>query len=206
MVRLSSATFVLSLLLSLLSPRPAAASLEDSALLDPQESVIGFTVYAQMLFKVKEEGRFRQFSGQVGYDPDRPADTHVDLTVYTATVDMHNAEHDAMLKSPGFFDVERFPTMRFVGASTAVRPNGGLDVTGDLTIRGITRRVTVPVVISQVPGRNAGSRFETTFQIDRTDFGLNGPAKMAGLSVSIAKNVRIHLALALRSLVGPAGR
>ena len=203
MSRLLPAVVVLSMLLS---PSPAGASPPDDAALDPQDSVVGFTVYAQMLFKLKQDGRFRQFTGQVAYDPVRPTDTHVDLTVYTATVDMHSPEHDAILKSQDFFDVEHFPTMRFVGASTAVRPNGGLDVTGDLTIRGITRRLTVPVAISPARGTSSGPRFETTFQIDRTDFGLTGTPKPGGLSVSIAKTVRIHLALALRSLVGPPGR
>lgn len=203
MGRLLPVAAALSMLLASL---PAGASPADDAALDPHDSIVGFTVYAQMLFKLKQEGRFRDFTGQVAYDPARPAETHVDLTVYTATVDMHNPEHDAMLKSQDFFDVERFPTMRFVGASTAVRPNGALDVTGDLTIRGVTRRLTVPVVVSPARGASGGPRFETTFQIDRTDFGLTGMPRPGGLSVSIAKTVRIHLALALRSLVGPGRR
>src|SRR5580765_2449624 len=63
-------------------------------------SAVGFTISASMIFKVKENGSFKDFTGSLSYDPARPADTRVDLTVYTGSVDTHNSEHDQMLKSP----------------------------------------------------------------------------------------------------------
>src|SRR5882672_5125206 len=74
-------------------------------------SAVGFTISASMIFKIKEDGSFKDFSGNLSYDPARPADTQMDLTVYTASVDTHDSEHDQMLKSGDFFDVEHFPTM-----------------------------------------------------------------------------------------------
>jgi polyisoprenoid-binding protein YceI len=161
-------------------------------------SAVGFTISASMIFKVKENGTFNDFTGSLSYDPARPADTHVDLTVYTGSVDTHNSEHDQMLKSPDFFDVERFPTMHFVSASTFTKPDGTLSMTGDMTIRGVTKRMTIPVALRRDSAANdqSGAVFESTFQIDRTEFGLNGLPKWNGFKVSIAKNVAVHIAIA----------
>jgi len=161
-------------------------------------SVVGFTIYGQMIFKIKRDGQFKDFSGQFSYDPANPAGTHVDLTVYTASVDMHNPEHEQLMKSGEFFDVEHFPTMHFTSSSAELKPDGTLSMTGDMTIRGVTRRMSIPVKLRQVPGAGAlsGAVFDTTFPIDRTEFGLNGSPAVGGFKVSISKNVQIHIAIA----------
>jgi polyisoprenoid-binding protein YceI len=151
-----------------------------------------------MIFKVKENGSFKTFDGSLAYDPERPADTQLDLTVYTASVETKNAEHNDLLRSGEFFDAEHFPTMRFVSASTVKQPDGSFSMTGEMTIRGITKQLTIPVRLR--PGWSAasgdGAVFESTFQIDRTDFGLNGAPKWGGLKVSISKKVDVHIAIA----------
>jgi polyisoprenoid-binding protein YceI len=172
---------------------PAAA---DDATPVSRASAVGFTVYVKALFTIKEEGQFTDFDGQVTYDPADPAATRLNLTVYTASVDTRDAGHDEMLRSADFFDVARYPTMHFVTTGVSVGQDGHLAVAGDLTIRGITRRLEVPVTIRRALGLDAAAtRFETTFEIDRTDFGLNGSPKYGGFNVSVAKKVRIHLAL-----------
>lgn len=183
---------IAAMLFSIATPLAAAAQPADEYTLGPQGSVVGFTIFAKMLFTVKKDGQFKDFTGQVSYDPARPADTHVDLTVYTASVDMHNPEHESMLRSGDFFDVDRFPTMRFVSTGTEVRTDGSMALTGDLTIRGVTKHIAVPVKM-----RN--TMFDATFQIDRTEFGLNGTPKWGGMNVSIAKNVQIHIAIATQA-------
>jgi len=174
--------------------------------LNPAGSAVGFTISASMLFKVKRDGVFKDFTGNLSYNPARPTDTHIDLTVYTDSVDMHNAEHDQLLKSPGFFDVERFPTMHFVSDSTIRMPDGSFSMTGDMTIRGVTKRLTIPVKMHQGSSATgqSGPVFESNFQIDRTEFGLNGAPKFGGMNVSIAKKVAIHIAIAAN--VGGPGR
>jgi polyisoprenoid-binding protein YceI len=160
-------------------------------------SAVGFTISASMLFKFKEDGNFKDFTGNLSYDPARPGDTQMDLTVYTASVDTHNAEHDQMLKSPDFFNVDQFPTMHFVSASTAAKPDGTFSMTGDMTIRGVTKRMTIPVRMRRdSAGDPTSALFESTFQIDRTEFGLNGVPKWGGLKVSISKKVAVHIAMA----------
>jgi polyisoprenoid-binding protein YceI len=164
--------------------------------LNRQASAVGFTISGSMLFKVKRDGVFKDFTGNLSYNPSRPTDTHIDLTVYTDSVDMHNAENDQLLKSPGFFDVAHFPTMHFVSASTIRKADGSFSMTGDMTIRGITKRMTIPVKMRSETGGQPGAMFESTFQIDRTEFGLNGAPKWGGIGVSISKKVDIHIAIA----------
>jgi len=166
-------------------------------------SAVGFTISASMLFKVKRDGVFKDFTGNLSYNPARPTDTHIDLTVYTDSVDMHNAEHDQLMKSPDFFDVARFPTMHFVSDSTIRKPDGSFSMTGDMTIRGVTKRLTIPVKMRQDSNATgqSGAVFESNFQIDRTEFGLNGVPKFG---VSISKKVAIHIAIAAN--VGGPGR
>jgi polyisoprenoid-binding protein YceI len=166
--------------------------------LNRAESSVGFTITGSMLFKVKRDGSFRDFTGNMSYDPGNPANTHIDLTVYTESVDMHNAENTQLMKSSDFFDVERFPTMHFVSASTVTAPDGRISMTGDMTIRGVTKRMTIPVTMHRESGdsSHSGAIFESTFQIDRTEFGLNGTPKWGGFKVSVSKKVDIHIAIA----------
>ena len=167
---------------------------------DCQSSVVDFTLSARrVLFTAHRQGQFREFTGDISYDPSNPAATQVELTVYTDSVDLDNVEQEDLLRSDEFFDVARHPTMHF--ASTAVAPDadgGLLSVTGDLTIRGITRQLTLPIQV--MPDSSPGmTTFDTTFQIDRTQFGLiGGGPRSREFKVSIGKNVAIHMAIAAR--------
>jgi len=169
--------------------------------LNQSSSLVAFTIFTQGLFSSKREGRFHDVTGELSYDPGKPADAHIDLVVYTASVDMKNAQHDQLLRSREFFDVDEFPTMRFTSASADIKRDGTLMVFGDLTIRGITKRIAIPVAlhVSAAAGSAPAATFETTFNIDRTEFGLNGVPKWNAFSISIAKRVQIHVAIATSS-------
>jgi polyisoprenoid-binding protein YceI len=181
----------------------AQASSNGVYAVDQATSTVGFTLQGSAIFKVKRDGYFKNFSGLVSYNPTRPADTRVDLTVVAGSIDMRDSEHTQLLKSAEFFDVERFPTLHFASASSYMRPDGTLSVTGDMTIRGVTRRMTIPVKLSRTPNGTAQSTaFESTFQIDRTEFGLNGVPNWHGFHVSISKKVQIHIAIATRPNAG----
>ena len=92
--------------------------------------------------------------------------------------------------------------MHFAGAVSDALADGTLTVAGDLTIRGITKRISAPITFRSLSQQPA-TVFETSFQIDRTDFGLNGTPTWRGFSVSIAKTVEIHIAIAAVG-TGPA--
>ena len=187
---------------------PYAARAQTSSngvyIVDLAASTVSFTLQASAIFKVKKDGYFKNFSGLVSYNPERPVDTRVDLTVDADSIDMRDPEHSQLLKSAEFFDVERFPTLHFASESTNLRPDGTLSVTGDMTIRGVTRRMTIPVTLrpTTASGSTEGREFESTFQIDRTEFGLNGVPDWHGFHVSISKNVQIHIAIATRPDAG----
>jgi polyisoprenoid-binding protein YceI len=191
-----------AILLILAMPAMARAQTSPDILytLDRAASTVGFTLYGSAIFKFKKDGYFKDFNGLVSYDPARPDDTRVDLTVDAASIETRNSEHDQLLRSGEFFDVEHYPTIHFASESANMRPDGTLSVTGDMTIRGITRKMTIPVTLRQTTpaGATPGATFESTFQIDRTQFGLNGNASQYGFHVSISKKVQIHIAIATR--------
>jgi len=191
---------VTAIVLALLMFSPSNAQAQSAGIYTPNQSAssVDFTIYGSKIFKIRREGQFKDFTGQLAYDPSHPANTHVDLTVFTASVDMHDSEHNELLKSGAFFDVDHYPTMHFSSSSAELRPDGTFSMTGDMTIRGVTRQMTIPVKLRQDPqaGDTSGAVFETTFQIDRTEFGLNGVPDWNGFKVSISKNVRIHIAIA----------
>src|SRR5678815_5145249 len=195
-----------AMLLILVTPvvARAQASADGVYTVDQATSAVTFTLQGSAIFKVKKDGYFKNFSGLVAYNPARPADTRVDLTVIAGSIDMRNSEHTQLLKSAEFFDVEHFPTLHFASASTNMRPDGMLSVTGDMTIRGVTRRMTIPVKLQSTTqnGTTQGTAFESTFQIDRTEFGLNGVPDWHGFHVSISKKVQIHIAIATRPTTG----
>lgn len=106
-----SATVLLPVFLALLAA-PAVAATPSTESASPETgSLVNFTVFGRALLPIKREGRFTEFTGQLAYDPARPADTHVDITVYTSSVDVHDTEESTLLRSDKFFDAERFPTM-----------------------------------------------------------------------------------------------
>jgi len=199
LVRLSP-SLIVAILLSLTTSSMIRAETKTSSVYSVNQAAgtIGFTIYGSMIFRIKRDGEFKDFSGELSYDPANPAGAHVDLTVYTGSVDMHSAENDQLLKSADFFDVARFPTMHFANSSADIKPDGTLVMTGDMTIRGVTRQMTIPVRLRPTAQGvdSSGAVFETTFPIDRTEFGLNGSPSLGGFKLSISKNVEIHITIA----------
>src|SRR5678815_1837206 len=138
-----------TILLILVTPLVARAQSPSNGvyMLDRAASMVSFTLYGSAIFKIKKDGYFRDFTGLVSYNPERPDDTRVDLTVRADSIDTQNSNHDELLKSGEFFDVEHYPTIHFASESTNVRPDGTLSMTGDMTIHGITKRMTIPVTM-----------------------------------------------------------
>lgn len=201
LVRLLFLSFVLTILAVGVPRTAAAAEVEATAsvyTVNQGASSIGFTLSgSKMLFKFKRDGQFKNFNGELSYDPAHPGDARINLTVYTSSVDMHDPDNNQLLKSTEFFDVDHFPTMHFTNSSTVVRPDGTLEMTGDMTIRGVTKKMTIPVRLRpETKSAQGGATFETTFPIDRTTFGLNGDPSWGGFSLKIAKSVQIHMAIA----------
>jgi polyisoprenoid-binding protein YceI len=175
-------------------PAPGASSSEARVYaVSKSYTTLSFTATKWMVFK--EEGLFQDFGGTLSYSAQDPSKCKIDVTVQAASLDTRHSGRDKVLRSDDFFDVEKFPTLSF--RSTKVTPTGKetYDVEGDLTIHGVTRRVTVPVRVIGVrvmPGIGDFAGFETTFNIDRRDFGVLG-SRWSGNTMAIDPTVVLHL-------------
>src|SRR5687768_8669839 len=155
-----------------------ASGLAGSAAAAPETLVID-RVHSDASFRVRHfvsnvRGRFTDFSGTVVADAAKPEASSVEFTVKTASIDTDQANRDKHLQSADFFDAEKFPEITF--KSTGVRPAGKdkFDVTGNLTMHGVTRQVTLPVTYlgSVGTGKDAKHGFEATTTINRKDYGI----------------------------------
>ena len=191
----SPAALVLTLLFTLLAAcqeqRPGSQSL--SLAVVPAFSNVGFSI---MEFGVmRQEGSFRDFRGDIDYDSAHPERSRVSFVVQVNSVDARSRYREEALRSDDFFDAPRFPTMSFTSTAVAARPDGTLQVTGDITIRGVTKRITIAVRylgFMRVSEQHSYAGFESAFTLDRTDFGVNG-AKWQGGRLLLGKEVTVNL-------------
>jgi polyisoprenoid-binding protein YceI len=158
------------LALALLLPAPAAAQ-PAVYKVDPNHSSVAFSIRH---FVSNVPGRFRDFHGVIKYDKQSPAASSVEFTVQAASLTTDNEDRDEHLRSADFFDVQKFPTLTFTSTKVAARDAGTLEVTGDLTLHGVTKTMTIPVtilgIIKYPRGEKAG--FESSFALNRKEFGL----------------------------------
>jgi polyisoprenoid-binding protein YceI len=141
-------------------------------------------------------GRFTDFAGTIQADEQDPTRSSVTVTIQAASIDTAQPDRDTHLRSADFFKVDEFPTLSF--ASTSVAPAGkdAYSVAGNLTIRGVTRPVTVPVAFlgkAADPWGNQRVGFEAEFAINRKDFGLTWNAALETGGFLVGDEVRISL-------------
>ena len=167
-----------------------------------EDSHVAFSVYKWGVFK--EEGRFKDFGGTVEFDPQNPVTTKVDFAINASSIDSRNPDRDGALRSQEFFHVTRYPNLRFTGTAVREIDKSTILVEGNLTIRGVTKRVEFPVKVSGVhkAGGQLGTLvgFESTFAINREDF------KVAERWDIIGKEVTIHLIIGAGSASATAIR
>jgi polyisoprenoid-binding protein YceI len=149
---------------------------------------------ARHLMVTKVRGGFENLSGTIDVADD-PKDSKVDVVIDVATVSTGTEDRDNHVKSGDFFDVETYPEMRFV--SRSVEPNGSMwKLTGDLTIKDVTRPVTLDfefLGINRDPWGNAKAAFSASTAVEREDWGLNWNAALEGGGVLVSKTVRLEI-------------
>ncbi|MFT4235746.1 MAG: YceI family protein [Microbacterium sp.] len=155
--------------------------------IDPQHSRIGFSTRHAMVAKVR--GAFNELTGIVIVDGEHPEKSHVEVTVKMASIDTRSQQRDDHLRSADFFDVETYPEMRFVSERIEEVDDSSYLVTGPLTIRDITRTITIPLAFTGVESDPTGqlhAGFEGTRRIDRREWGVawNTPLDSGGVLVS----------------------
>ncbi len=137
--------------------------------------------HSNVIFRVKHMnaaffyGRFNDMSGTFLVDANDPAQSSIDITVKADSVDAKMNKLNEHLKSADFFSVKEFPTITFKSKSFAKGDEGKLKVTGDLTLHGVTKEITVDIEpTGPVSGpRGEGAGFEAFFSIKRSDYGMN---------------------------------
>lgn len=154
--------------------------------LDTTHSEITFKVRHMMISNVK--GAFNTFTAEVEAEDDTFKNAKVSATINVDSIDTNNADRDTHLKSADFFNVEQNPTITFESASLAD------DVTGHLTINGVTKPVQLEVEfggINQDPWGNTKAGFTFEGKIKRSDFGLNWNAALETGGVLVSDEVKI---------------
>ncbi|WP_005037912.1 YceI family protein [Holophaga foetida] len=177
--KLSAAAFVLCL--------PLAAA--DTYTIDAVHSEVGFRIRHLVS---KTPGRFTRFQGTIRVDEKQLSQSAVDVVIETASINTDNEARDKHLRSPDFFDVEKFPAITFRSVAVKEVGKGRLQVLGDLTMRGVSRRITIPVgILGTMKGAQNETRggFEGAVTLNRNDFGITKFPGMLGDDVDITLNI-----------------
>ena len=162
---------------------------------DPVHSTAQFKVRHLMISNVK--GEFRNVSGKLELDPANITNSRVEASIDAATINTREADRDTHLKSADFLDVEKFPTLSFKSDRISKKAEGELTVEGDLTIHGVTRKVTFdvegPSPEAKDPWGNTRIGLSATTRIHRKEFGLNWNAALEAGGVLVGEEVTITL-------------
>lgn len=164
--------------------------------LDPSHSRIGFVARHAMVAKVR--GSFAEFDGSGYFDADDPARSNVQLTIKAASVDTGNADRDGHLRSNDFFDMETYPEISFVSTSVEQVDPENYRVTGDLTMKGVTRPVTVDFEYEGTavdPFGNQRIGLEGKAVVNRKDWGINWNAALEAGGVLVSEKITLELAV-----------
>ncbi len=160
--------------------------------IDPVHSVAEFKVKHMMISNVK--GQFPKVTGALTLDELDLTNSHVEASIEAASIETRDEQRDAHLKSADFFDVEKFPTLSFKSTGISLIRDGELAVEGDLTIRGVTRKVRFSVEgPAKDPWGNTRVAVSATTKINRKDFGLTWNAALETGGILVGDEVTITL-------------
>lgn len=178
----------------------ALPCLAETYTIDPHHSQAGFSIRHMMLSNVR--GAFSKVSGTVDYDPAKPAASKVNATIDLSSIDTHDENRDKHLRSADFFEVDKYPTMTF--KSTKVVPKGKehLEVTGELTLHGVTKPVVMEVdgptaELKDPKGAKRGA--SATAKIHRKDFGLTWNKQLDNGGVALGDDVDVTIDVEMKA-------
>jgi polyisoprenoid-binding protein YceI len=163
--------------------------------IDPAHSAAEFKVKHMMISNVK--GQFAKVTGTLTLDESDLSRSRVEARIEAASVETRDAQRDAHLKSPDFFDVEKFPTLTFQSTEIRLVKDGELAIAGNLTIRDVTRKVVFsaegPTPPAKDPWGNTRVGVSATTRISRKDFGLTWNAALESGGLLVGDDVTITL-------------
>jgi polyisoprenoid-binding protein YceI len=159
--------------------------------------------HSEVFFQVrhlvtKVRGRFSDFEGTISLDEDNPAASSVNFTIKAGSIDTNVTDRDNHLRSGDFFAADEHPNLTFKSTKVAKKGGDSYDVTGDLTIRGTTKSVTLPVTFlgkAKDPWGQNKVGFETETTINRKDYGLNWNAALETGGFLVGDDVKVNLSI-----------
>jgi polyisoprenoid-binding protein YceI len=172
-----------------LAALPALAG-EDTYKIDPVHSEVSFKV-SHLLAKVS--GRFTKFEGTIKVDTADMSKSSVAVTIDATSLTTDNEARDKHLKSPDFFDVAKFPTITFKSTAVKEVAKGKLEITGDFTLHGVTKRITFPITNAgtqpgMTPGSVVAGFVDGALTLNRNEYGIKTFPGVIGESVAVSLN------------------
>lgn len=165
---------------------------------DNAHSTIGFSV--RHLVISKTTGKFHDYSGKVEFDGSNFEKSSVDIAIQVASIDTENDDRDKHLKAPDFFDVEKFPVMSFKSKKISPVKDGNFTITGDLTIKDVTKEVVIDCEFNgsiDDPWGNKRAGFTAETTINRQDFNVKFDNKLQDGSLIVGNDVKIMMEIEL---------
>ncbi len=172
---------------------PTLATLTGNYVVDPAHSRIGFVARHAMVTKVR--GQFNEFDGQAFLDFENPANSRAEVTIEVASIDTRNAQRDGHLRTNEFFDAPNFPHITFRSGAVEQVDDTSFRLTGDLTIKGVTKPVTVNFEFAGTakdPFGNTRVGFEGSTTINRSDYGVNFNAALETGGVLVSEKITLE--------------
>lgn len=165
--------------------------------LDPTHTRIGFVARHAMVTKVR--GSFNEFAGTGHFDGDDPTNSTLEITIQAKSIDTRNADRDAHLRSNDFFAMDEHPEITFRSTDIEAKSDTEFAVTGDLTIKGVTKPVTVEVEYTGTAVDPYGNRrigFEGGTTINRKDWGVNWNVALEAGGILVSEKVNLEFEIA----------
>lgn len=162
--------------------------------IDPSHSEVSFSVRHLMISTVR--GNFTTFDGTSTFDPQDIESGSIEVEIDAASIDTRDEQRDGHLRSGDFLDVEQYPTLRFASSSVERQGGGRYSIVGDLTIKGVTRPVTLAAEFTDVvPDPFGGTRIGVSAktEIDRTEFGLTWNQALETGGVLVGETISINI-------------
>lgn len=169
------------------------SGLAGTYVIDPAHSSIGFVARHAVVTKVR--GNFNEIEGTARINGADLASSSVQVTLKTATVDTRSEQRDGHLRSADFFDAETYPAITFASTSVAPVSDDEVQVTGNLTIKDVTREITFPLTYTGSavdPFGNTRVGFEGSVSVNRKDFGLTWNAALETGGVLVSEKVTLE--------------
>ncbi len=174
------------------SGAPASMAGPTNWRIDPARTEIAFAIDA--VGYPRTQGRFDRFVGRISIDLDRPEKSSVAFHVRSGSVDVGSASFSDYLRSPAFLDTEKHPSIDFVSSSVEKISDRAVRVTGELTLLGVTKPLTVEVAVDRPKDGGGPFTFFAQTRIDRLEFGMNSGFPLVSRDVD----------LTIRSVAAPA--